>query len=289
MYSADTRYVVVFNGEIYNYRELRQELKSFGHDFRTDSDTEVLLAAWAQWGIEALSRFKGMFAFALLDQQTSTLTLARDAFGIKPFFYYQHGTEFAFASEISALLDLLGSPRPLNLQRAYDYLVYGTYDNGTDTFYEGVYHLAPGHWFQLNLQTGATSQPVRWWWPSIAERRDINFRDAVAQVREMFLDNVRLHLRSDVPLGAALSGGIDSSAVVCAMRYLEPDMPIHTFSYVARGSSLDEERWADLINQHVGAIAHKVMPDNGQRQISLARLRELQQALPAEQILPEKA
>ena len=261
MVCPDGRYTIIFNGEIYNYRELRQELKALGQAFHTDSDTEVLLAAWAQWGLDALHRLRGMFAFAVFDRATNSLTLVRDAFGIKPLFYCHDADGIHFASEIPALLQLLPRKPVLNLQRAYDYLVFGSYDNGADTFYEGIYHLPPGHWLKIDLAAPRIEAPQRWWWPSIEERTDLSFEDAAAQLRELFLDNIRLHLRSDVPLGAALSGGVDSSAVVCAMRHLEPEMPIHTFTFVAPGSAVDEERWADVVNQHVGAIAHKTVVD----------------------------
>lgn len=258
MHSGNGRYTIVFNGEIYNYRELRAELTTAGYAFCTDSDTEVLLAAWAYWGVSGLRRLTGMFAFAIYDCQDESLTLVRDAFGIKPLFYSLDDTSLSFASEVPALLKLLPSARALDLQQAYDYLVYGRYDDQVRTFYQGVTHLLPGHWLRIDLRTLHTHGPERWWWPSIEERTDLSFEDAAAQLRELFLNSVRLHLRSDVPLGAALSGGVDSSAVVCAMRHLEPEMPIHTFTYVARGSAINEERWADIVNEHVGAIAHKV-------------------------------
>ena len=259
MLSSDGRYTIIFNGEIYNYIELRSELKSAGYGFTTDTDTEVLLAAWRHWGVGGLHRLTGMFSFAVYDRQDQSLTLVRDAFGIKPLFLsYDSKGFFCFASEVSALIELLEHRPKESSQRAYDYLVHGRYDDGEDTFYEGVRHLLPGHWLRLDLRLGTFGKPHRWWWPSIEVRSDLSFEDAAAQLREMFLKNVRLHLRSDAPLGAALSGGLDSSAVVCAMRYLEPNMPIHTFTYVARGSAVDEERWADIVNVHVGAIAHKI-------------------------------
>lgn len=267
-HSADGRYAMVYNGEIYNYRELREELRKCGQHFRTECDTEVLLAAWAVWGEAALPRLRGMFAFVVLDRKKETLTCVRDAFGIKPLYYSLDSDVFSLASEVPALLKLRPEPAKVNWQRSYDYLVFGRYDNNADTFINGVSHLLPAHLLELDLSAGAKAQrrPLtdvasvrRWWWPTIEERTDLNFSDAAEQLREMFLQNVRLHLRSDVPLGAALSGGLDSSAVVCAMRFIEPTMPIHTFSFVARGMEMDEEPWADLINSEVGAVAHKVV------------------------------
>lgn len=260
MSSSDGRYVIVFNGEIYNYIELRRELLILGYVFRTDSDTEVLLASWAQWGADCLPKLRGMFAFAIFDSMTASLTCVRDAFGIKPLFYHLNQNGFIFASELSALLCLLSTHPGLNLQRAYDYLVFGGHDHNEATFFKDILHVLPGHIIHLDLRENALSpQSKCWWWPSIKERTDLSFTQAGEQLREMFLRNIRLHLRSDAPFGAALSGGVDSSAVVCAMRYLEPDMPIHTFSFVARGSDVDEEYWVDIVNRHVGAIAHKIV------------------------------
>lgn len=259
MHSDDGRYTIVFNGEIYNYRELRQTLKSLGRNFRTDSDTEVLLACWAQWGTDCMPRLRGMFAFVVYDRSEQTLTCVRDAFGIKPFFYHNGADGFSFASEMPALRHLVRDKARLDLQRAYDYLVWGTYDDKPASFIEGVHHLMAGHWLQIQLSDRvANIEPRRWWWPDVREQTNLSFSDAADQLRQMFLENMRLHLRSDVPLGCALSGGVDSSAVVCAMRMLEPDAPIHTFSYVARGSNVDEEYWVDLVNMKVGATPHKL-------------------------------
>jgi asparagine synthase (glutamine-hydrolysing) len=258
IHSGDGRFTIVFNGEIYNYRELRAELNSAGYSFRTSTDTEVLLAAWAHWGIAGMGRLTGMFAFAVYDRQDQSLTLVRDAFGIKPLFYSQDDENLSFASEVQALVALLPTKPALNWQRSYDYLVHGDYDSTPDTFYEEVHQLPPGHWLKINFATGKLPHLQRWWQPKVQERPGWRFDDAVEQVREQFLHNIRLHLRSDVPLGAALSGGIDSSAVVCAMRYLEPDMPIHTFSFIAEGGDVNEEFWVDRVNTHIGAIPHKV-------------------------------
>jgi asparagine synthase (glutamine-hydrolysing) len=259
MHSPEGRYSIIFNGEIYNYQELRRELSRSGSVFHTHTDTEVLLAAWARWQTDALPKLVGMFAFAVIDRADQTLTLVRDAFGIKPLFYSFTAESLVFSSELPALTKLLPKPPALNLRRGHEYVVYGEYDNGEDTFLENVFQLSPGHSLKLDLARFPTRQKQRWWWPSIEPRSQLNFADAAECLQEMFLNSVRLHLRSDVPLGAALSGGVDSSAVVCAMRRLEPDLPIHTFTFVAKGSSVNEESWADLVNQYVGAISHKVI------------------------------
>lgn len=276
MYSADGRYAIVFNGEVYNYRELRTELVALGHRFSSDSDTEVLLAAWIQWGQACLVRLVGMFAFVVFDQVRATLTCVRDAFGIKPFFYVAEQGRFLFASELAAIKALMGNKVALDWQRAYDYLVHGEYDSGPRSFLEGVYHLLPGHLLEIDLRQGSIAEPTRWWTPCTRQRDDLSFEQAVEQVRARFLDNIRLHLRSDVPLGAALSGGIDSSAVVCAMRAVEPTLPIHTFSYIARDSAVSEEIWVDQVNRHVGAISHKVEVDAQELAADLEELIRVQ-------------
>jgi len=267
MHSASRRFSIIFKGEISTSRELRRELEDLGCTFLSDSDTEVLLAAWIQWRASSLPRLVGMFAFVVVDRDAGTLTCVRDAFGIKPFFYGQEHGNFLFASEIPAIKALKQARLELDWQRAYDYLVHDDYDTGPCSFIDGVLHLLPGHLLEVDLGSGQLGQPRRWWSPNIAERSDLSFAQATELVRERFLDNIRLHLRSDVPLGSALSGGIDSSAVVCAIRCVEPELPINTFSYIARGSVASEDYWVDRVNQHVGALPHKVL-------VSAAQLAE---------------
>jgi asparagine synthase (glutamine-hydrolysing) len=259
MQTPDGRYSIVYNGEIYNYLELREELKNIGYIFVSDSDTEVLLHAWVEWGHSCLKRLIGMFSFAVFDTVTKELTCTRDAYGIKPFYYSMKGSNFSFASEIPALLELLDEEPSLNMQLTFDYLNFGIYDKGMSTFYNGIERLEPGHILSINLlDEKLTPRIERWWYPSIEQTSNLSFEDAAEKLREMFLKNMKLFLRSDVPIGAALSGGIDSSAVVCAMRYLEPDLPINTFSYIAEKSSINEEKWVDVVNRHVNANSYKV-------------------------------
>ncbi|WP_342721833.1 asparagine synthase (glutamine-hydrolyzing) [Acidovorax sp. FHTAMBA] len=258
MPSADGRFLLVFNGEIYNYRELRAQLEAIGHGFSSASDTEVLLQAWVEWGAASLARLVGMFAFVILDRATNTLHGARDAFGIKPLYYHHSDDEvFCFASEIPAVQALRSSPQTLDWQVAYDYLVHGSYDTGERTFFADVRALRPGHRFTYDL--GSRRLDLHSWWkPTISPVQHLSIDDAAEGLRSHLLNSVKLHLRSDVALGAALSGGLDSSAIVGCMRHLEPDVPIHTFSFIASGSAVSEERWVDRMNAHVGAVAHKV-------------------------------
>lgn len=258
MHSENGRYSIVFNGEIYNYIELKKQLMSLGYQFISNTDTEVLLIAWQHWGEECLTKLVGMFAFTIFDRCDMSLTSVRDAFGIKPFFYTFEDSNFLFASEVAAVKALKKNPVKLNVQRAYDYLVHGDYDSNDQTFFQDIKHLLPAHLLKLDLKTG-TFEHRKWWSPNIKERTDLKFDDAVELVREQFLNNIKVHMRSDVPIAAALSGGVDSSAIVCAMRHLEPNLPIHTFSYIAQGSKANEEKWVDLVNKDVGAIEHKII------------------------------
>ncbi|MBI5068819.1 MAG: asparagine synthase (glutamine-hydrolyzing) [Deltaproteobacteria bacterium] len=260
MRSADGSRWIVFNGEIYNYVELRRTLETEGLRFRTSTDTEVALEAIASWGPDvALRRFVGMFALAVLDTRDNSVLLARDPFGIKPLYVcdWQHG--IAFGSELSALVTLPGIDRSPDASGAWLYLRHGVADNGSTTMLSGVKQVEPATWMRLGLAEESISQSrKRYWDPARIQERRISFDDAAAEIRDRFLRNVSLHLRSDVPLGSALSGGIDSSAIVCAIRHLEPDREIHTFSYLADDPRLDESRWVAIVNKHVGALAHPV-------------------------------
>lgn len=270
------QYSIIFNGEIYNYQEIRQELKSLGVSFYTDSDTEVLLAAWQQWGIQVLTKLIGMFAFAVFDKIENKVTLVRDAFGIKPFFYNFEREDLFFGSDIRAVTALIGKKSQPNLQKAYDYLVHGDYDSSDQSFIEGIKHLSPGHWFEYNLSTGQMSEPCAWWKPDLTYTSSLSFQEAAQKTRELFLESIKYHLRSDVPLGAALSGGVDSSAVVCAMRKLNPDAQIHTFSYIASDEKLTEEKWVDGITESIQTVAHKVYSSSEEMQNDLDHMLLMQ-------------
>lgn len=276
MGTPDGRWYIVFNGEIYNYLELRAELQAAGYTFRSHSDTEVLLAAYAHWGSQALQRLVGMFACGILDTQARTLFLARDFFGIKPLYYtyWQHG--FAFASEIKALLTLPGVRRKVHPQRLYEYLRFGLTGHGQATLFADIRQLPPAHYLALPLDCPRAAQAVRYWHLALDQHCHLPLAAAAARLRELFLDSVRLHLRSDVPVGAALSGGIDSSALVMAMRHLQgPALQLHTFSYIA-DAALSEETWVDLVARTATAQVHKVQPKPADLMDDIAALVDLQ-------------
>jgi asparagine synthase (glutamine-hydrolysing) len=260
MGTADGRYYIIFNGEIYNYLELRVQLRALGHQFRSSSDTEVLLAAYAQWGPEALSRLIGMFAFAILDVESRRLFLARDFFGIKPL-YYANGPEgFVFASDINALLHASGVRRTVNAPRLYEYLRFGITDYGGETLFSSIKQLPAAHYMEISLDGCRITGPTRYWKVDLDDRIELSFEEAAKRLRDLFLENVSLHLRSDVAVGAALSGGIDSSSIVAVMRHLDADLTIHAFSYIADDPAVSEERWVDIAAAAVDLHVHKVQP-----------------------------
>ncbi len=261
--TPDGRLHLLYNGEIYNYVELRRELERAGRRFTTTGDTEVLLAAWQKWGESALGRLVGMFAFAMVDQAAGTLTLVRDPFGIKPLYWAAPGGEFAFASEIKALLPLPGVQRDAEPRRVRGYLLDGLTDDGEETFLRGIRQLPAGHVMSIPLDRAApaAAPAARRWFRLQPVRFQGSLDEAAAMIRDQFLDSVALHLRSDVRVGTALSGGIDSSAVVMSMRRLQGNtIDLHCFSHVTDDPAINEERWADLVGDAAGAMVHKAKP-----------------------------
>ncbi len=259
IYNEDRSVAIVFNGEIYNYVELRDELQACGHRFYTQTDTETLVHGYEQWGMEMFGHLRGMYAFALWDARHERLLLAVDHVGIKPLYLAEHGGRLLFASEVKALFADSTLPRRLNLDVLDTFLTFG-YMIGAETLYEGVRRLPPGH--ALVIEQGA-QKLIRHWnttYPAPAARpRDE--RAILIQARELLRESVRLHLRSDVPLGLFLSGGIDSAAVLALMSQMEPGK-IKTFSVgydVGRGvvHPDDETLHARRIAKHFGADHHE--------------------------------
>lgn len=266
---AGARYTISYNGEITNYVEIREELRELGETFVSDGDTEVLLKGWARWGVGVLDRLEGMFAIAILDTEERTVTLVRDPYGIKPLFYTDRGDRIGFCSEMSGIMTIAVPDPKLDWQTAVDYLQWGTYDHSERSFVAGVKQLRPGHYLVIDTVTGRIGEPVRYWWPAVKTTFDGTYADATETVRGLFLDSVKRNLRSDVPLGIALSGGIDSSAIVGAVRHLEPDLPINTFSYIAPGFKRSEHEWVARVVAATGSTTHTVEAAPGDLQHDL--------------------
>lgn len=242
---------ITFNGEIYNYRELREELRDRGHHFRTASDTEVLLEAYRAWGVDCLAHLNGMFAFALYDSQRHWLFLARDRAGEKPLFYANYAGQFVFASELKALMALPAHPRKLDLCALDAYLAYG-YVPGDMCMLKGVHKLAQGHAMTYELDTEALHLWQYWQLPTPLDQLDVPAEALVTELDTLLEDAVRRQLIADVPVGILLSGGLDSS-LVTAMAARLSSKPVHTFTVSFPGHDMyDEGPYAKLVAAHFG-------------------------------------
>ena len=259
MASSDGRAMLVFNGEIYNYRELREELRGFGAEFRTDGDSEVILAAWQKWGPACVARLHGMFAFAIYDLTERTLFLARDRLGVKPLFYAPLSDgSVAFASELKGLLANPLLRREIDPLAIEDYMTWG-YVPDHRSILAGVHKLPAGH--TLLLRHGKPlPQPVQYWDVSFAERRQGRASDLEAELLHLLRQAVTSRMTADVPLGAFLSGGVDSSAVVALMAEAS-NAPVKTCTIGFDVAALDETGYAQQ-------VATKFATDHRARQVS---------------------
>jgi asparagine synthase (glutamine-hydrolysing) len=265
MATAERDLWVVYNGEIYNHVELREELRALGHAFRSQSDTEVLLAAYRAWGRDCLARFNGMFAFVLVDRNRRTLFAARDRFGVKPLYWWADPRAgLALASEIKQLGALPEWRARLNGQRAYDFLVWGLFDHTSETLFREVNQLAGGECLEVDLhRAGAAPKPERWY--ALRPRPFSGGIDRAAEeFGDLLRDSVRLRLRADVPVGSCLSGGLDSSSIVCAanavLRAQGAESQQRTFSACMDVPRLDERRYVDAVVRATRVEAHFVSP-----------------------------
>jgi asparagine synthase (glutamine-hydrolysing) len=264
IFNEDGSVGVVFNGEIYNYRALREELERAGHVFRTRTDTEVIVHGYEQWGRDVLGRLRGMFALALWEQRSRRLLLARDRAGEKPLYTWQHGDEFLFASELKALLEHPGISRRLDPQAVTHYMILG-YVPSPGTILEGVRKLEPGQW--LALEEGRTQAGYFWQAQMDTTGRPPPYREAVQQVRAELERAVESRMVSDVPVGAFLSGGIDSTAVAAIMTRVL-GAPLNTFTVgfdpATNNDVIDRKfnvdlRFAELAAQQYGTRHHAVL------------------------------
>ncbi|HSL22721.1 MAG TPA: asparagine synthase (glutamine-hydrolyzing) [Vicinamibacterales bacterium] len=258
MVDATGRYAIVLNGEIYNYPELRSELGATGVRFRSDTDTEVLLNLLIQSGLSGLSRVVGMFAFAFLDARRRRLWIARDPFGIKPVFYAVREGTLAFSSEVRPLLELGLAPRVVDASSLFVYLRHAVTDHDEHTLVSGIRQLRPAHVLEIDTDTARTVSLERYWSPSLNTRQFSSAEEAAGQLRALFADSVRLHLRADVPVAATLSGGIDSSAIVSTIHRLNGGSPVATFSYIADDPAVTEEQYVDALARAIGVQPRKI-------------------------------
>jgi asparagine synthase (glutamine-hydrolysing) len=260
MYSEDGNKVVVFNGEIYNYIELRDELIDLGHSFKTSSDTEVLIKAYEQWGYECQNKFNGMWAFALWDKSKQELFLSRDRIGEKPLSYSIHNNTFIFGSEIKSVLKY-GVPKEIRPELIELYLAL-TNIPAPDTFYKGIYKLKPGHY--LVVQNGNVSEKTYWQFPQINESNMLTNRQEVYhKFEELLSDAVKIRMRSDVSFGAFLSGGLDSSGIVSIMSNISR-LPVKTFTIGFNDKAFDESELAAEVAKKFKTEHYRgtVLPDN---------------------------
>jgi asparagine synthase (glutamine-hydrolysing) len=235
---------ITYNGEIYNYLELRTELETLGHVFHTASDTEVLLAAYVQWDEKCLDRFNGMWSFAIHDERSNTLFCARDRFGVKPFYYIDTANEFAFGSEIRQLLPLIGRA-VADDEMIHDFLICGLSDHTSRTFFRGIEKLPPGHLLRVDIATGRLE--LERYYSLVARSAQEGGASAPELVHEMLDDAVRLRLRSDVRVGTCLSGGLDSSSVatLAAKRHGQnSNEAFYAITAVSQQASNNEEKFA---------------------------------------------
>ena len=278
MATPDGRFWIVLNGEIYNFLELRQQLEARGYTFRTETDTEVVLAAYCEWGPSMLQRFEGMFALGILDVSDGTVFLARDAFGIKPLYFARSASIFFFSSEISPLLSLVPSAQAADPEGVYQYMRLGLTDGFSGTMFAGIQQLPAAHYALIHVD-GTWSSPIRpFWIPGAVPRRTVPLEEAAQELAGLLDKSVRLHLRSDVPLGTCLSGGLDSTAIAASMRRnLGPAAAIHSFSFESDDPRTGEGAFVEIAAQKFGLLRHSVSP-NGDNLVSdledLVRIQE---------------
>ena len=257
MPDADRRYWIVFNGEVYNYIEIRAELEAIGHRFRSASDTEVVLTAYKEWGKECQHKFNGMWAFSIIDTEKRELFCSRDRFGIKPFYFYSSDKQFIFASEIKQILQLVDQKPNVNRDSVFDFLAYGARNHTNATFYEDIAELRGGECMTVSLasRSSLTVEKTQWW-----DIKASTFDGSEQEAQEVFLgllsDSVSLRLRSDVPTGTALSGGLDSNALVALIDQLSNNKRQNVFTVFSNDKNLDELVYAKNTIERFNAISH---------------------------------
>jgi asparagine synthase (glutamine-hydrolysing) len=252
-------YWITFNGEVYNYIELREELKNKGHVFVTQTDTEVVLEAYKEWGFKCLQKFNGMFAFSLLDKKNNHVFCARDRVGVKPFYYTNTNDTFAFASEYKAFIKSKLIPFEINEVQQFDFIVNGNLENTEQSLFRGIYELKPSHYIVYDLNSHVFKTINYYSLPNkeISVKSESEIIDAV---EEKLLKAINLRLRSDVEVGSCLSGGLDSSIIAGVSKHLQPNKQMKLFTVVFPNELFDETNYAKQVSDFVGGNWKTVCP-----------------------------
>ncbi len=251
-------YVITYNGEIYNYLEIRKELENDGFKFKSSCDTEVLLASYAKWGSACLGKLNGMWAFVILDRRRNIFFASRDRVGIKPLYCWHSGESIAFASEIKQFFHLPAFRKCVNKESLLLYLATG-YENTPQSFYEGIIAFPPGHFAEIPVARPSLD-PVRYWTPPEPETNTPDEEEVVTSISESFSKSISLHLRSDVPVGVCFSGGLDSSSILFSMGKLSGSSPISAFSACFNEDRFDERPFMEALLRTGDYIHEKVFP-----------------------------
>ena len=263
MVSHDGKYVITYNGEIYNYIEIKKELLAKGAIFRTNSDTEVIIEAYREYGTDCISQFNGMWSFALYDIERQKIIISRDRFGIKPIYTVDNNDVFIFASEIKAIIEAFPEENVPNETCIYRYLTSSVNEDTDELcFYKNVKIFPPAHYMVYDLQ-GHSKEYVRYW--NVDEQafynKWIRGKNPIKVFKELFESAVGIRLRADVEVGACLSGGLDSSAIVgCASKKYRKQM--HTFSSIYTDKECNEEPYIQKVNEKWNTIPHYIKPDD---------------------------
>lgn len=255
------RFWLVYNGEVYNFVEIRSELEHLGHVFHSSSDTEVILAAYAEWGTDCFARFRGMWGLVLVDCVRGEAILCRDRLGIKPLYVWQHAGIIAVVSEIKQLQHIPDIDFEMNRATASEYLRTG-YEAPDRSFVRDVCPVPAGTWIRVSLDTLISSPPQDYWHPKRIEISVTDTREASQMFAQKLRECVNIHLRSDVPVGCALSGGLDSSSIAMLVHHLQKDTQhaLHTFTASFPGDTVDERMYVDAVLPAVQATPHFVTP-----------------------------
>ena len=264
MFSTDEQLVISYNGEVYNYLELRDELTASGYEFRSECDTEVILAAYQYWGEKCVQRFNGMWSMVILDRRKRQLFISRDRIGIKPLYYFSNGETVLIASEIKQILKFRSFfPPAINREVCLSYLVTG-YEQPPATFFRGIQAFPAGSSALIKLDFPEI-HPYRYWnGADIEPEASFDFAETTARINAVFTDAVRLRLRSDVPVGGCLSGGLDSSSIFVLMKELAADRQFSAFSSCFKDSSIDERPFMRRVIEATDSIHHQVFPDENE-------------------------